>query len=203
MATLTEAGFALRDEIDQLFDSPGHGPGFKQAKARIGDDVAWLAHLSDISYLLHYIQCREGGCGSKLADMLASRQPPMSNTDREFLEGHCCGNQFDYPGGHEIGDALRQQAQAAGVNTTGKVYLGGLAAFPGDPKAWISDRYDVKRVLIERGWGSQGAVNVAPRIPVPRRTSALQQVTKGNSKQTILNRLKAKGLSGDLLKGAD
>ena len=124
-------------------------------------------------------------------------------TDAVFMEGHCSGNQFDYPGGHQVGNVLKKQAETAGVNTTGKVYLGGLAAFPGDPKAWVSDRNDVKRVLTERGWGSQGAVNQEPREKPPKRERQLPKVTKGGAKNAILRRLKAKGLSGDLLKGAD
>jgi hypothetical protein len=199
---LSDAGFMLRDAIDQLFDARVQGPNIQRAKASLGNRIIQTASVDDLDYLLHYINCREGGCTSKLADMLASRQPPMSNTDREFLEGHCCGSQFATDkASMAVGDAFKKQAAASGVSVTGKVYVGGLAAFPGDPKAWVSDRGDVKRVLTERGWGSEGSVNQAPREAPARRQSALKKVLKGNAKQALLGRLKAKGLSGDLLTG--
>lgn len=199
---LSEKSFALRDAIDQVFDTPVRGPAVLAFRRSIGERIAETAPIADLDYLLHYIRCRQDGCNARLADMLASGQPPMSSTDREFLEGHCCGNQFDYPGGHQVGDVLKAQANAAGVNVTGKVYVGGLAAFPGDPQAWVSDRHDVKRVLTERGWGSEGAVNQAPRTPRTQRERALPKLLKGGAKAAFMSRLKAKGLSGDLLKGS-
>ena len=95
---------------------------------------------------------------SKLGPMLAFCEPPMSNTDREFLQGHCNGSQFE--GNPEMGDLFKRQAEAAGQNVKGKVYLGGLAAFPGDPRAWVDGRGDVERLAEERGYDVQGSVNV-------------------------------------------
>lgn len=95
---------------------------------------------------------------SKLERMLALGRPPMSNTDREFLQGHCNGSQFeDSP---EMGNRFKAQAEAAGVNVKGKVYLGGLAEFPGDPRAWVDGRGDVVRVAEERGLDVDGSVRV-------------------------------------------
>jgi len=103
------------------------------------------------------------GASDNLARMLALQSPPMSNTDREFLEGHCNGNQFaDTP---EIGDYYKSIAEQAGVDVTGKVYIPSLALFPGDPKAWVSDRGDVVRVAEERGMTVTGAVEVKGRQP--------------------------------------
>ncbi len=89
--------------------------------------------------------------------MLQSGQTPFLMTDSVFLEGRCNGNQFEKRPAH--GDAYKKKANAAGVSTTGKVYLSGLAEEPGDPRAWVSGRGDVRRLLEERGWNSQGAVN--------------------------------------------
>ena len=58
-----------------------------------------------------------------------------------------------------------QEAKDAGVNTKGKIYLGGLARYPGDPEAWVSGRGDVQRICETRGWGSRGAVNVKSQEP--------------------------------------
>lgn len=105
----------------------------------------------------HYEACRREGTSHSLAEMFALRQPPMSNTDREFLEGHCNGNQFEKT--PEIGEAYKRVARAHGQNPAGKVYLSGLARFPGDPEAWVSGKGDVENILDRRGWGAEGAVH--------------------------------------------
>lgn len=111
-----------------------------------------------------YEEMRSRGVSHTLAEMLALRQPPMSNTDREFLEGHCCGNQFEKV--PWLGDYYKKIAERAGVNVTGKVYKSSLAAYPGDPRAWVSSRDDVRRICEERGWGCEGAVRVPLRRDV-------------------------------------
>jgi hypothetical protein len=103
---------------------------------------------------------RLDGSSHQLAEMLALQTPPMSNTDREFLEGHANGSQFqDTPW---VGDLYQGVAREAGVDTKGKVYLSGLARYQGDPEAWVTGRGDVQRVLEKRGWGAEGSVNVKP-----------------------------------------
>jgi hypothetical protein len=105
----------------------------------------------------HYEQCLRNGCSPKLAEALAFQQGPALKTDALLFEGHHNGNQFqDSP---STGDFYKQAAQRAGVSTAGKIYLGTLANFPGDPRAWVSDRHDVQKVLEERGWGCSGAVS--------------------------------------------
>lgn len=107
-----------------------------------------------------YERMRAEGTSHRLAEMFALQQPPMSCTDREFLEGHCNGSQF--AGQEHVGDYYRSVATAAGQDVTGKVYLSGLAAYPGDPQAWVSGRGDVERVVRQRGWSAEGLVNVKP-----------------------------------------
>ena len=109
----------------------------------------------------HYQQCIANGCTPKLAEMLASRTPPMSNTDRELWEGHTNGQQFEKAPG--IGDYYKRQARVAGVDPKGKIYLSSLARYPGDPEAWVDGRGDIKRVLDKRGWGAEGIVNAPVR----------------------------------------
>ena len=104
--------------------------------------------------------------------MLESGVPPAAATDREFLAGHCNGNQFEKT--PRIGDLYRAEAEAAGVDPTGKVYLAGLAAYPGDPRAWVSGRGDAAKVVEERGWDCSGMVNVKahePKEPAPYRVA--------------------------------
>jgi len=93
----------------------------------------------------------------RLEEMLEARQPPGSNTDREFMMASENGRQFqDTP---SIGDAYRRIAEPHGQNVTGKKYLSSLARFPGDPEAWVSGKGDLERIVDERGWGCEGAVN--------------------------------------------
>lgn len=93
----------------------------------------------------------------RLEEMLRDRKPPRANTDREFLLGQCNGNQFE--GQEDRGDALKAISESFGMDTTGKVYMSGLARFPGDPQAWVSGKGDAEKVLDTMGWGSTGAIN--------------------------------------------
>lgn len=115
-----------------------------------------------------YVRCRQCGESHNVADMLAQQQPPMSDSDKEFLEGRGgCYDQFPGPMA-PVGERYRKMAEEAGVSTTGKVYLGGLAQYPGDVRAWVSDKSDVKRVCEEQGMSCEGAVKVkAPADAAP------------------------------------
>jgi len=121
---------------------------------------------TDNSIQAHYEAMRRNGIGHNLAEMFALQSPPgMTGTDSVFNEGRCNGNQFEkYPW---MGDAYAQGAKEAGVNTKGKTYLGGLARFPGDPEAWVSDRSDVKAVCAKRGWNCRGSVNFRGEAFIP------------------------------------
>lgn len=119
----------------------------------------------------HYEHCLSLGTSSTLAEMFALGQAPMSNTDREFLSG-LAGHQFEKT--PHLGDEYAREAIAQGVDIKGAVYLSGLASYPGDPRAWIRGRGDVQRLVEERGWNCEGAVNVKappplePPTPGPR-----------------------------------
>ena len=114
----------------------------------------------DFGIQMRYWQMRRDGQSHRMAEMLATRKFPGLKTDSIFNEGRCNGNQFErIP---QEGDYLRGIAEEAGVNTTGKVYLRGLADYPGDPTAWISDRGDVLRVAREKGYKVDGYVNYQP-----------------------------------------
>lgn len=113
----------------------------------------------------HYDECIAKGCSHSLAEMFALGVPPMSNSDREFLQGQW--RQFeDSP---HVGDYYKRQAESQGVDVTGKVYLSGLAAYPGDPRAWVGGRGDVKKLCEERNWNCHGSVeHRAEQMEPPR-----------------------------------
>lgn len=99
---------------------------------------------------------------NRTREMLALGKPPRVSTDDTFLAPHGAnGRQFE--GQPEVGDFYRRKAEEAGVSTTGKVYLNALAAFPGDPEAWVNGKGDVTRVCEKRGWECDGLVKVAGR----------------------------------------
>lgn len=105
-----------------------------------------------------YEAIRAKGESHLLAEMLAFQQGPALMTDAVFLQGHCNGNQFE--GQEYVGNHHKMMAREAGVDVTGKVYLSGLAAYPGDPRAWVSGRGDVKKLCEERNWSCEGSVQV-------------------------------------------
>lgn len=104
----------------------------------------------------HYLLCRRNGCAHGLAEMLALQKAPRGVSDGTFLAGKW--NQFqDTP---HIGDVYKSAAVAGGQCVKGKVYLSGLAEYPGDPRAWVETREDVRKVCEDRGWNAEGSVNV-------------------------------------------
>ena len=105
-----------------------------------------------------YLAMRRRGESHNLAEMLALQAVPHLVTDSAFLAGHANGSQFEKT--PYLGDAYRRRALASGQDVKGKVYLSGLAEYPGDPRAWVSGRGDVQKLCEERGWGCRGSVNV-------------------------------------------
>jgi hypothetical protein len=104
-----------------------------------------------------YELMRDGGQSHGMAEVLAFRKfPGVAGTDSQFLRGRAKG--ADSIAGSEepvVRKEYFERAERAGVSPAGKVYLGQLARFPGDPQAWVSGTGDVKRRLEERGWGCE------------------------------------------------
>lgn len=118
----------------------------------------WPKVSNDPAVQSFYEECRESGTSHSLAEMFATRSGPSLNTDNTFLHSHCNGSQFS--GRPEMGDYLAGVARAGGQDPSGKVYMSGLARYPGDPEAWVSGKGDVQRVCEKRGWACEGAVTV-------------------------------------------
>lgn len=101
----------------------------------------------------------------RLRDMLESGRPPRGISDCTFLRGHANGSQFESQ--PEIGDIYAAAARAGGQVTKGKVYLSSLAEYPGDPRAWVESRDDVRKLCEERNYSCEGTVNVRMRNDLP------------------------------------
>jgi hypothetical protein len=98
-----------------------------------------------------------------MAEVLAlGAFPAIRGTSSAFMRGtHAQDSGYD---------RMRYAAaEAAGVDTHGKRYLSGLARYPNDPEAWVSDLSDVGRVVRERGWNCEGALDVTSFGPGPAR----------------------------------
>lgn len=121
----------------------------------------WPIVSDDARIQDHYEAMREAGESHNLAELLALQQCPQVVTDSTFMVGSENGKQFER--NPVIGDRYRKIAEAKGGSTTGKKYLSQLAEFPGDPRAWVSTRGEVKKLCEQNGWGVDGAVKVKVR----------------------------------------
>ena len=74
-------------------------------------------------------------------------------------------------------DKYKRQADAAGVSITGKDYISGLAAYPGDPDAWVKDDSDIKTIAKKKGFHvgkDDGMVKVT--VPIDQRIQSNRQL---------------------------
>jgi len=104
-----------------------------------------------------YDQMVSEGQHPNMAAMLAARKSPGTwNTDNDF-----CRREQDRMKnmGDEHLETINKMARAAGINTTGKTYNGGLGRYT-DPDAWVSSTSDVRRVAIKKEMNIGGMVNV-------------------------------------------
>ena len=112
--------------------------------------------MTDAEYAV-YREAHDEENASRLREMFDSGDSPYGVTDSTYMKGHANGSQFqNCP---HIGDAYAETAKKAGMNIKGKRYLSGLAAYPGDPKAWVNGRGDIQKVCEERDWNCTGTVN--------------------------------------------
>ena len=110
----------------------------------------------------HWLKMIADGQTERWATMCALQQPPgTQGTDRAFQQGRLTGNWMDEMPVH-MARRIAREAKAAGISTTGKYYMSGLADKRGhcDPEAWVSDVSDVRRVAKKRNLQVRGIVNV-------------------------------------------
>lgn len=111
-----------------------------------------------MTYQEHYDLCILNGCTPKMADMLASRSAPRSLTDSVLFEGAGTLDK-QFRGAEDQLDHVTKVAISRGykpnVNDT---YCPGIAAFLGDPRAFISSAHEAIKLAEERGTGLRGGV---------------------------------------------
>jgi hypothetical protein len=109
--------------------------------------------------------------GEKWAAMVATQTPPgTSGTDRAFMEGRMNNQQLDDMPVRQA-KYVAAEAKSAGINISGKHYVGGLADKRGwrDPEAWVSNNDDVLKVAHKRRLAVSGTVNYDPGVADPKR----------------------------------
>lgn len=120
------------------------------------------------------------GASERFAEMCALQTPPGTRgSDRAFMEGRCNNQQLDQMPARQAKWLVRE-AREAGINPSGKYYVGGLADHRGwkDPEAWVSSVDDVKRVARKRNLHVEGAVKHTGHEVPPKRKVLSERIIK-------------------------
>jgi hypothetical protein len=119
----------------------------------------------------HYVRLVENGQTERFAAMCALQQPPGTRgTDRAFMQGRYAQEWLNSMPKKQA-DWMIREAGAAGINTSGRFYMGGLADKRGhlDPEAWVDSTADVLKVAKKRDLEVHGIVDyVPPQKPPPK-----------------------------------
>jgi len=81
--------------------------------------------------------------------------PPSLQTDTRFQIGHEESFDETTPHGRFLAKRRVNGAKKAGVNPNTGAWWCSQIGPPDDPKAWVRDRSDIKRVCRERGYGCE------------------------------------------------
>lgn len=105
----------------------------------------------------------------RFAEMLALRSPPgLNGTDSAFFEGMGTLEQQFGKDKESLRETIAAAKRHGYTPNPRDVYLPTLAAFEGDPLAFVpptGGRGHIKKVSEMRGWESRGAVTVKGRQP--------------------------------------
>lgn len=135
----------------------------------------------------HYLRMIRAGQSPRFAEMCALQAPPgTQGTDRAFMEGRLSGNWLDDLPLRQA-KWMSSEAKKAGINISGKYYMGGLADKRGhlDPEAWVGGVDDIKRVAIKRNLTVKGIVNVEGREVEPKRVDLNPKIARELAKKEI------------------
>lgn len=137
-----------------------------------------------------YKRSRASGATEQFAIMCALQTPPGTRgSDRAFMEGRYNNQQLDAMPVRQA-KYVAKEARQAGINISGKYYVGGLADRRGwrDPKAWVSSNDEVLKVAQERRMAVSGSVNYDPGPAPPKRKLINERIVREEvAKQKRLN----------------
>ncbi len=101
-----------------------------------------------------YNEAIASGASPRLAEMLALQAAPRVKSDTTFFAGQDTGaGSIKHPITRKL---YMEEAKKAGVDVTGAVYRSEIAAYPGDPRAWVRSRGEITGLIEERGWQMDG-----------------------------------------------
>lgn len=118
--------------------------------------------------------------GERWAVMVALQTPPgTSGTDRAFMEGRMNNQQLDAMPPRQA-RYIAAEAKSAGINISGKHYVGGIADSRGwrDPEAWVSNNDDILKVAHKRRLSVSGTVNYDPGPDAPKRKLISESIVR-------------------------
>ena len=114
-----------------------------------------------------YNACLARGESNRMAEMLALQQAPGCSTDTSFFAG--VGTLDKQIKDEPRLKLLQKNAKRMGVPLTGnELYQAGLAKFPMDPRACVSQsegKGKIRKLIEQAGTGCEGAVTVKARDP--------------------------------------
>lgn len=121
------------------------------------------------------------GYTHRWAEMCALQKPPgVKGADRTFMERRANQEWLDDMPPEQARRILRD-AKGAGINTSGKFYMSGLAdkRGPADPAAWVDSIADVKKVAAARNLTVRGVVeHQGTPMPPPPPKPLSERLTK-------------------------
>lgn len=131
--------------------------------------------VSDIEEVqAEYLAMRQAGESHAIAEILALRKVPGSNTERELFAGRTLSGQFK--GDEGSLSALVQNCRAAGRTVSdADIYEPSLARYPLDPAAVVphdDGKHYIRKTCESRGWPCEGVVNVKASGPSPLEKTA-------------------------------
>lgn len=127
-----------------------------------------------------YTRSLASGATEQFAIMCALQTPPGTRgTDRAFMEGRYNNQQLDSMPARQA-KYVAAEAKAAGINISGKYYVGGLADNRGwrDPEAWVSSNDEVLKVAQKRRRAVSGSVNYDPGPAPPKRKLISESIVR-------------------------
>lgn len=125
----------------------------------------------------HYRRMIRDGQTEAFALMCSLQQPPgTKGTDRALMEGRMDGSWLNSLPKRQA-DRMIREAKKAGISTSGKYYMSGLADKRGhcDPAAWVDTTGDVMRVAEARNYEVNGAVTRKARETPPPKAREISE----------------------------
>jgi hypothetical protein len=147
-------------------------------------NIPWEVERAGPEAIRVFKESISSGATEKFATMCAVRiAPGTKGSDRAFMEGRMNNQQLDdMP--EIMARRMARDAKAAGINISGKHYVGGIADGRAwkDPEAWVSNNDDVKKVAEKRNLSVSGSVNHNGRQVSPERKQLSETIIRKEMK---------------------